>query len=53
MTPEVHRELDNARERGATPPASEGVRPAGVAAAGAGKGEDPRNLAPVVLMEED
>ena len=52
VTPEAHRELNNALERGAQPPA--GATAGGVAAGpgGAGKGEDPRNLAPVVLMDE-
>ena len=53
VTPEVHRELDAARERGAKPLAGEAVAGAPVAAPGPGKGEDPHNLAPVVLMEED
>ena len=51
VTPEAHRELNNALERGAQPPvgAAAGL-PGGPW--GAGKGEDPRHLAPVVLMDE-
>lgn len=53
VTPEAHRELNNALERGAAPPAGAAAG-GGIPAApgGAGKGEDPRNLAPVVLMDE-
>lgn len=54
VTPEAHRELDNARERGAKPPpGSEGAAGGSSTPAGAGNVEDPRHLAPVVLMDED
>lgn len=47
VTPECHRELDAARARGEAAPSDSGPTP------NLGKGEDPRNLAPVVLMDED
>lgn len=53
VTPEAHRELDNARERGAKPPPGDAAAGGVPMAAVAGKGEDPRNLPPVVLMDED
>ena len=56
VTPEAQRELAAARERGAKPPPEQGsgagAGPGGVFSGG-GSGEDPRNLPPVVLMEED
>ena len=51
VTPECHRELDAARRRGEAAPAANGG--SAVRAAGGASKEDPRNLPPVVLMDED
>ena len=53
ITPEIHRELDASRDRGEKPSDVDvAVAAAAVRKPGAG-GENPRDLPPVVLMDED
>ena len=53
ITPEVHRELDATRNRGERPSdADVALAAASLREPGTGR-EDPRDLPPVVLMDED
>ena len=60
LTPEILRELDASRSRGeaalaggATAQHSTGGQLAAGARGGGGAGEDPRNLAPIIMMDDD
>ncbi|KAL4458621.1 hypothetical protein ABPG75_013486 [Micractinium tetrahymenae] len=56
LTPEILRELDSSRSRGEAPGAGDAgsMQPVSklAAAAAGGAGEDPRDLAPIILMDE-
>lgn len=54
LTPEILRELDSSRSRGEAPAAADAssMQPVSKLAAAAGAGEDPRDLAPIILMDE-
>ena len=57
LTPEILRELDSSLSRGeqaaGAPDALRPVSKVAAAAGGGGGGEDPRDLAPIILMEDD
>ncbi|EFN54310.1 hypothetical protein CHLNCDRAFT_135512 [Chlorella variabilis] len=57
LTPAILRELDSSLSRGeqaaGTPDALRPVSKVAAAAGGGGGGEDPRDLAPIILMEDD
>lgn len=53
LTPEILRELDSSRSRGEAPGAAEAGAPVSkLAAAGGPGGEDPRDLAPMIIMDD-
>ena len=53
LTPEVLRELDAGRSRGERGPPTEGVPAQTQAKVGTHVAEDPRDLAPLVMMEDE
>ncbi len=53
ITPEVHRELDASRNRGEKPSDADVASTAATMRKSGTGGENPRDLPPVVLMDED
>ena len=53
ITPEVHRELDASRNRGEKPSDADVAAAAATARKPGAGGENPRDLPPVMLMDED
>lgn len=51
LTPEILRELDSSRSRGESAAAADSQQPVSRVAA-AGAGEDPRDLAPIIMMDD-
>ena len=52
LTPEILRELDSSRSRGEAAPAPDAGAPVSKVAAAGGSGEDPRDLAPIIMMDD-